>query len=173
MKRKVNVLLALVISLSALVVTKAAATDFLVEIDGIVVSLHDYSVLTGKLNSKLNTADMRAQTSKLNNQLTLIRKNIVLFDKDLSYNWKILIDNDNVNYPHRQLLKEFNNQVFDWFNYELQIQKKSNACLLKKTNEVQCVLAVRSAAKNTELKKYKALTETLTAIQDWRTRYGR
>mgnify|MGYP003351500870 FL=1 len=133
MKRKVKVLLTLVISISALVVPKATATDFLVEIDGIVVSLHDYSVLTGKLNSKLNTADMRAQTSKLNNQLTLIRKNIVVFDKDLSYNWKILIDNDNVNYPHRQLLKEFNNQVFDWFNYELQIQKKSNACLLKKT----------------------------------------
>jgi hypothetical protein len=156
-----------------LVVPRASATDFIAEIDSVVVSIHDYSVLTGKVSNKLSDTDIKNLTSKLNNQLSTIRNNIVKYDKDLSYNWKILIDNDNVNYPHRQLLKDFNIQVFDWFNNELRIQKNVKACFAKKSGQTNCVVAIRNKAKAIELKKYKALTDTLSEIQAWRTRYNR
>ena len=112
-----------------------------------VVSLHDYSVLTGKLNSKLNVADMKSQVSKLNSQLTLVRKNIVLFDKDLSYNWKVLIDNDNVNYPHRQLLKDFNLEGFTLYNFEVGLQKQINQCYKNSNSGLVCVKKLRSNSK--------------------------
>jgi hypothetical protein len=166
-------LLALALSVSALALPNAAATDFLVGIDKIVVSIHDYSVLTGKVNNKLTIVEAKSLTSKLNNKLSLIRTNIVNFDKDLSYNWKILIDSDNVNYPHRQLLKDFDIQVFDWFNNELKIEENANKCLAQKTGQIQCLVQLRNKVRNSELKKYKALTETLSVIQAWRQRYGR
>jgi hypothetical protein len=163
----------LTILITASAVTSAQAVDFISEIDNAVVSIHDYSVLSGTINAKMSSSQMKTTVSKMNEKLKAIRIAIVKYDKDLTYNWKVLIENDNVNYPHRQLLKDFDTQVFDWFNYEQGLQKKVATCFKQKTDSVSCVLKFRKAAKNDELSRYSALTDTLDSIQSWRTRFNR
>jgi hypothetical protein len=169
---KLKGLAVLVLMASVLPISKASATDFVVEIDNIVVAIHDYSVLSGTLNSKMSINDMKSVVSKMNTNLAQIRKQIVRFDSDVSYNWKVLIDNDNVNYPHRQLLKEFDSNTFSWYNNEQQLQKKVNSCF-KSKSAVSCVMSVRKAAKTQEIQKYSALTDTLDSIQAWRKQFNR
>ena len=109
----------------------------------------------------------------MNLKLGEIRRNLVKYDADLNYNWKVLIDNDNINYPHRQLLKDFDSQVFNWYNFEVAIQKQISNCFSKIGSSLSCVKQIRNASKKQELIKYSAITDTLDSIQSWRKQYNR
>ena len=151
----------------------AHAVDFIQEIDATVVGIHDYSVLSGNLDKSNKPVDAKKIVSSMNTKLSSIRKNLITYDSDLSYNWKVLIDNDNVNYPHRQLLKDFNVQAFAWFNYEQNLQKKITDCFKLKSKVLECVKKNRTAAKKAEIKNYTVLSDTLDSIASWRKQYNR
>ena len=151
----------------------ASAVDFIQQIDATVLNIHDYSVLSGNLDKAKSADSAKKIISTMNSKLSAVRSNLVTYDSSLSYNWKVLIDNDNANYPHRQLLKDFNIEAFAWFNFEQKVQQKISDCYKLKNDALACVVKNRKLAKNTELKNYTALTNTLDSIASWRKQYNR
>jgi hypothetical protein len=160
-------------AITMLPVSSANATDFIAEIDSTVVLLHEYSVMSGTFKPTMKEAEMRNLISNLNSNLESIRKGIVIYDADLAKNWKFLIDNDNYNYPHKQLLKSYDLEIFDWYSYQRKLNLDQVKCLSKKVGATKCVIQTRANAKSGELKRYQALTETLNSIQAWRKTYKR
>ena len=152
---------------------QAFASDYINQIDDIVVIIHDYSVITGQIKSKMTVEQARILNSKLNLKLVEVRNKLVAYDSDLSKNWKYLIETDNTSYPHRQLLKEFDLNAYSWFNFERNLQQISSSCFSKKRGQVNCVIYQHNNAKKQELSKYAKLTDTLDSIQAWRKQFGR
>lgn len=145
-----------------------ATVDLIHLLDTSVISLHNYSTTSAKISATSAESDIRNQVNSLNAQLSTIRANITNFDGYLAKSWNFLDAKANPIYPQRSLLRQFDTQLFAWYNFELGEQKSVVTCFAKAATAKKCTLAVRAAKKGAETKAYAALNSTLTQIEKWR-----
>lgn len=149
------------------------AVDFITEIDSTVVSMHDYSVLSGQIKSTNAASSIQKINSLMNKQLGVIRSDITTLDADLNKSWTYLGTTPNFKFPARDVMRQFDLEVFNWYNLELKIQGQVLSCYDKASTSKQCVLKVRAKNSAAELKLYQKITDTLKQIEIWRKAAGR
>ncbi len=109
----------------------------------------------------------------MNKQLGVIRSDITTLDADLNKSWTYLGTTPNFKFPARDVMRQFDLEVFNWYNLELKIQSQVLSCYDKASTSKQCVLKVRAKNSAAEVKLYQKITDTLKQIEIWRKAAGR
>jgi hypothetical protein len=145
-----------------------AKTDLLVDIDSIVVAMHDYSVASALIKTNSAPETIQKISSSLNSKLTDLRKKILILDQHLVKNWTFLGTTSNYTYPARDTMHNFDTQALAWYNYELQTQKSVVDCYKLAKSAKDCVLNIRKNRQKLETSHYNQVAKTLGIIEKWR-----
>jgi hypothetical protein len=149
------------------------AVDLISEYDATVVSIHDFSVINGKITKSASNATVQSAVSKMNQQLFTIKSSLQKFDKDLVKNWAFLSPTSNSVYPARTTFRSYDLAAFSWYSFELKEQQAATSCFKNVSSAKNCVLAVHSKDAKAELAHYSAMTKQLLIMEKWRTVAGR
>ena len=148
--------------------SQAKAPDLLVELDQTVLSLHDFSVVAAQLAKETKPEVNKATNSALNKILGDIRTKITKFDKDLNTSWLYIGADANDFYPGRMTFKDFDLQVFKWYNFQLNLQKQVVDCYKNLSTSNACAIGLRAKNVKTEKALYGNISDTLKYVETWR-----
>jgi hypothetical protein len=163
----------LAVALAGFIPASAQGADLITELDSVVVSMHDYSLLNGQIAKKATTEQVQATVSRMNSQLFTIKSALSIYDSSVTKNWKFLSPKTNATYPARMTLRQFDLAAYAWYNYEVGAQKQIAKCYKNVATSKACVINWHTKHKSAELAKYSKVTDQLTIIQKWRTAVGR
>ena len=151
-----------------LLATTASATDLIVDLDQVVVTVHDYSTINGLITKSASSSTIQQAASQMNTQLFAIKSALKVLDTDITKNWTYLGVKANGVYPARDTLRSFDLAAYSWYNYELKAQKSIGNCYKNVKTSKACVLKLKSEFKKAELARYSKVTAQLNIIEKWR-----
>ena len=163
----------LAFTLLGLMPAHSQAADLITQYDATVVSIHDYSVLNGRITTKASTSTVQSAASQMNKQLFVIKSALVTFDKALTKSWSFLSPTSNGTYPARTTFRSYDLAAYSWYSFELSEQTDISKCYSNVATSKKCVLAIRGKKAKNELAHYTAMTKQLTIMEKWRIAAGR